>query len=134
MFAPCDKVIISQEDNSPSLISILENIHINIPVNVAVINLPYRWQLFTLWKRQPEDEGKIYQQRTHLTLPDGQPTVESTLDFRVVTSTQRIVVNIFGFPVLPSGEYPLKLSLREAGQVDGWKDVAEYPLMVTRMS
>lgn len=135
MFAPCDKVIISQEDNSPSLVSILEYITINIPAfgpNLPLIaNLPIRWQMFTLWRQVPEDRGKIYQQRTHLVLPDGQFKVDSTMEFRVVAPTQRNVVGIFGFPVLPPGQYPLRLSLREAGQLDGWENVAEFPLTIT---
>lgn len=135
MFAPCDKVIISQEDNSPSLISILENININIPAFgpnfPRIANLPIRWHIFTLWSHVPEDARKLFQQRTQLVLPDGQSKIEQTIEFRMVASTQRNVVGMFGFPVLPPGQYPLRLSLRESGQIDGWNDVAEFPVSIT---
>ncbi len=136
MFAPCDKVILSQEDNSPSLISILETVTINIPVAVTELppetHVPMRWSIFSLWRRTAEDEGKLYQQRTQLVLPNGEVATESLIDFRLMAGTQRNIVSIFGFPIAPPGQCSLKLSLREASQGDQWREIADYPINVSR--
>ena len=87
MFAPCEKVIIGQGDNSVSLIGILQNLHLNprpdTPAQTIAANaaLPLSWAIFTLWQRTEDDEGKSYTQRVALESPAGRSLVESVTPF-----------------------------------------------------
>src|SRR5438046_2985316 len=56
IFAPCEKVIISAEENATSLISILQGFDVPMqpPVGQTAI-APVAWYVFSLWEREVED-------------------------------------------------------------------------------
>ncbi len=137
VFAPCEKVIVSQEDNTPSLISFLNTLQVSIPATQEVnipsdVSFPMRWSIFALWRRVNGDEGKLFQQRTVLITPSGQETVKTDIEFRMAADVQHNTISIFGFPVTSVGQCSLKLLLREAGQEGQWSEIAEYPIRIAR--
>jgi hypothetical protein len=136
MFAPCEKVIIGQGDNSVSLIGILQNLHLNprpdtpaqtIPANAA---LPLSWAIFTLWQRTEDDEGKSYTQRVALESPAGRSLVESVTPFSMEKDFHRIANSIIGLPIGESGTSTLKLWLRSDDSAD-WNEMSSFPLLIT---
>jgi hypothetical protein len=138
-FLPCEKLIVNQEDNTTSLITVLESAQINVPripdeapANIAV---PLHWTVYSLWRKEDGDVGKRFEQRVRLILPDGQIRVDNTIGFEIgaIHQNHRVTLQVGGFPIIAaSGECVLRLSLRESGQAD-WQDIADYPVYVDRI-
>ncbi|HZI17302.1 MAG TPA: hypothetical protein VEY09_01775 [Pyrinomonadaceae bacterium] len=137
MFAPCDRVIINKRDNTTSLISIIEAFSIDIPEGTKLrdeeMKIPIKWSVLSLWERQHGEEGKQFEQRTQLVLPNGKQALDGStmLDFVSTSNRFRAVNEVVGFPVSPAGACVLKLSIREVGQ-EAWQDVADYSIFITR--
>jgi len=133
MFAPCEKVIIDQNNNS-SMISILHNLQVEVgaaelPQDAAV---PMRWDIFTLWLREASDEGKKFEQICELLTPEGKRATGATISFEMTKGVQRNVMTLMGFPVVSSGgQYLLRLSLKEAGEDRERREVAEFPISLS---
>jgi hypothetical protein len=136
VFAPCEKVIVSEHDNTTSIMSIIEGFTIAVPEGVEVppdSSIPITWHVLSLWERADDDKGRNFEQHVGLELPDGRQTLDapSTLDFQSGKLRFRAVSIVNGFPVSPAGACLLKLSLREVGQGE-WQEVATYPIYITR--
>jgi hypothetical protein len=82
IFAPCEKVIIGQGDNSVSLIGIIQNVQVNqkldgtakIPPDTLQ---PTPWTILSLWQKESADEGIVYTQRVALISRTGKTVVEA---------------------------------------------------------
>ena len=133
IFAPCLKVIISERDDSLSLIALMDAISVSVAEGAEVpadAKVPNPWDILTFWRNSPEDAGKEFEQRTQLLLPNGETSVEAIISFSGASRSQRNVINVTGVPVGQAGECFLQLWLREVG-MDDWGDpVAEYSLVV----
>lgn len=132
-FLPCRGVLVNQLDNSATLVSLLEEIQIHLP-NLRDIPphaaAPMEWYVFTLWTREPQDEGKTFEQRVALLDPDGAELLSAITKFEFPTVHHRIMANFMGFPIKMPGSFQIKLQLRENGDGDNWKEVSSFPLPV----
>src|SRR5437016_2482189 len=116
LFVPCEKVIIAN-DNSVSLITLFEQLQINLPVSAKVeagAGMPLLWSVFTFWHSEPSDEGKKFEQRVEVSLPGNVviKTNPSQLEF-VNTNRHRVIDRIVGLPIVPAGMAYITLFLRE---------------------
>lgn len=136
MFAPCEKVLIDQ-NNNPSMISIFQELHVeltpaDLPEGAAI---PIRWDVFTLWLREVSDKGKRFEQICELLTPDGKKAAGGSINFEMATDTHRNVMTLMGFPLIPSGgQYLLRLSLKEAGENQEQRELAVFPITLTLAS
>jgi len=136
VFAPCEKVIVGQGDNSVSLIGLLENVHVlpggfptpPLPPNPTA---PGRWFAFCLWEASAEDKGVEYEQRIAVLDPNGKGRVESIVLFSMTKPRHRVVLEAPGFPIIPAGTYNVKLWLRKKGESDWGQELASYPVPQT---
>ena len=129
-FIACEKVLVGEEDKSPSLITLFDQVIVPVPPPEATgVQAGMRWSLVSYWLKLPEDEGKQYEQRTLLLSPDGEERGEVTLKFELTGSRHRNTIRVFGFPVTTAGNYLAKLSIREVGSQD-WVEVTDYPISV----
>ena len=129
-FAPCEKVLIDQ-NNNPSMISIFQELHVEVtPADLPEGSaIPIRWDVFTLWLREVSDAGKRFEQVCELLTPDGKKAAGGSISFEMTKDTQRNVMTLMGFPLIPSGgQYLLRLSLREAGEDRERRDLAVFPI------
>lgn len=134
MFAPCDNVLISGENQSASLIIVLTQIVYQgtipdpFPPNAMS---PMRWSTFSQWEFETEDSGINFQQKITLVDDAGQEAYSNQVNFTGIPSKSihRVVTTNFGFPLLAPGVYRLKLSYQRAAQGD-WQEVADYPLEI----
>lgn len=140
VFAPCERVIVNQDDNNSSLIVILETVNITLPLGTQVPGdalIPFRWTVYALWRFEPEAPGvgAQFEQRSVLVSRDGQSYFDNTLPFTIPADgrNHRTTVQLPGFPVLPAGDALLKLSIREAREGVDWRDVADFPIRVNRI-
>ncbi len=131
-FLPCEKAIISQEDNTISLINVMQGINVPKP-SVEDAGAAISWFAVSAWQMIPGDANKTYEQRTNLQLPNGKETAESItrFDFSKVPS-HRNIVRINGFPVGQAGVCTLNLFLRELGGGQ-WAQVADYQITVNHI-
>ncbi len=133
LFIGCEKVIISQHDNTVSVINILQQLQIGMPAEAEILEqaaIPLRWCGFSMWYRQPEDEGKRYNQEVVLYAPDGSNLVSARTSFEMQHLTERIVSEFTNFPIKQFGSSILKLYLEENEEEK--KEVAQFPLEISR--
>jgi hypothetical protein len=134
VFAPCEKVIISRDENNPTLIAILHTIGGEVrshePVAPGTM-APMRWSVFTLWQRLDGEDGKILEQRLRLRSPSGKTTNASTpQELNLSVETIRSTVTIGQVPVSEVGTWEIQLFLNEKGQQIPEQPLATYPLQI----
>ena len=139
IFVPCDKVIVSEQDNTTSIVSIIEAFNIAIPEGIdlpEVASIPLTWHVLSFWERLAGEENRHFEQLVELSLPDGKVAFggSMTLDFKPESKRFRAVSSIIGFPVSSAGVYLLKLSVREIGQDNAWQPIADYNIYISRAS
>jgi hypothetical protein len=134
LFAPCEKALLNQGDGLLSLINVIEQInlgrspHGEIPEDLGV---PIKWNLVTLWRNDPEETGKVFEQRVEVIAPNGQRTLDATVEFQLTSRGHRTNVEVQGMAVGQPGDHICRLSLREAGKKTRWTKVAEYSLIIS---
>ena len=133
-FLPAEKVLIDEMENSVSVIGIMSGIKVQIlnvseraPENAYV---PIRWSILAMWRREPADEGKSYEQRIQLFVPNGESAFDlSSPPFAMTGLHHRVRSDITGFGVSIPGIYRLVVSLREVG-ASTWVEKSEYEMLV----
>jgi hypothetical protein len=137
VFAPCEKVIIDQSENTVSLVTLLGDLQVGVVPGTAVpkdSTTPLHWSAFALWHREASDEGKQYESRCTLVSPNGNILIESgTAVFEMTKAGNNNVHRFLGFPVWEPGKCWLKLWIREVGSSQ-WNEIASYPIGVIHIS
>jgi hypothetical protein len=137
IFVPCQKVIVSAQDNTASLIAIIETFTIGIPEGAGIAEdavIPMDWNIFAMWELEDGEEDKKFEQRIDFILRNGRNALEnatSTLDFTPNSNRFRNVHMVKGFPIPPQGNSTLKVSVREVGQED-WQEVGDFSILIHR--
>ena len=129
-FVPCQKVIVDEQEHSASVISIIEGLTAILPTPIPEkAQIPLNWSIVTLWYQLPEDEGKSFEQRTAVILPNGETAASAVIPFQMGQQNHRNVVSVFGYPIAQSGQHVIRLELREVGDDSReWQLMSEYPL------
>jgi hypothetical protein len=133
LLAAAQRVIIDPEDNSASLIAMIEEITVPVPPSgliedMTAAGLP--WALFALWQREPGDEETAYEQRVRLIAPDKSVAFDQSLPFQMTKLRHRITFRGYGFPIRQEGVYTLEVSLRGALDKDRVVAQGEYAITV----
>jgi hypothetical protein len=134
VFAPCEKVIVGEEDHLTSMIGLIEGFKVQVIKELpADAIIPLRFSVCTLWRRQEEVKSpQEYEQLLKIIRPDGVAAGEGLTPFTV--SNQHIhfrnVTHMPAFPIGLPGIYQLKLFIRQTGEENEWSEAAEYPLDV----
>jgi len=133
LFAPCQNVIIDRENNTVSLISILQKINYRpktelqgpTTTNIAV---PMQWAVLAFWKRNAGEENKTFEQRLALLGDDDRVLLESVATWKFIEDSHRVITRALGFPI---GTRHLRLVVwvRESGTHE-WHETSEYPIEV----
>ena len=129
-FLACERAVIGQEDNSLSLISVLNDVSASLPFPPgepipANASLPFRWYLVSGWKREPK--GSAFEQKVVFRAPDGEELLSANLFFDVGQDVIRGIVGFTGFPVSHPGECAASLYIRSD---EDWREVATFPITV----
>jgi hypothetical protein len=119
VFAPCEKVIISQADNTATLITVLSGIAAEYEKEGAPppgkrLSLPIRWTIFSLWKKESTDGDKEFAQSIIFKSPSGENIFETAampIDLKV--GSHRMVMLVDSVPVWEPGEWKIELYLSE---------------------
>lgn len=136
LFSPCRKVIIDRDDDTVSLVSLLHGFNVNpvadqseqIPKDAVI---PFEWGIVTAWLRTPYDEGKQFEQRIEVVLPNSQVIgTSAAVPFSMTRRTHQNAIKGETFPAGIAGEYTFRLWLREAGEGNEWQVISEYPIEI----
>ncbi len=138
LFAPCERVIISQE-GPLSLITLIEGLNASFPEE-EYANLSddavsqITWHIVVKWSREfdENEEPGHWQQRVQVSTPNGRVSTDITTDIDLVKNLGiRSIVRVNGFPVKPLGICKITLSLRKAGDEDAaWEEIATFPVKI----
>jgi hypothetical protein len=116
LFAPCEKVISAQEDNGASLIALLQGFELPTQPPEENLMAPIPWYAFALWEAINEEPGR-FSQRIQLVARDG--TILVNWEGPVVGAGNRgkrfhrTAIKHLGFPLHGTGDYTLRLWLRD---------------------
>jgi hypothetical protein len=136
LFAPCTKVIVSADDQTVSLVSLLDGVSIPAPDpsrDEGSATTPLAWEYVALWAREHGDDGQSFEQRLDVLTPDRRSAADVRHRFEIAARTVRVRASVVGFPVGIAGECLLRLSYRNAADPDVWQRVAEYPVLVMHL-
>ncbi len=131
-FIPCSRSITETQTGLLSLIAVMDGFqvqvsHEEVPANAVI---PVSWSAIASWLRMPSDEGKRFEQRITIVMPDGSENVDGNAVFEMANRLYRQTTSLNAFPIGQVGEYHLQLSLRDAAEGDNWTVVADYPIVV----
>jgi hypothetical protein len=137
LFVPCDRVIIDQESQGFSLISVFQNIRMlpppeNAPDTYAV---PLQWHVVTMLYQESDDDTDMqFEMFCDLVGPDDkvQIAMVTRVEFTRQKRTFRNIARVGGFPVSRGGgRYWLNLSIQRPGSNEERYAVARYPITIT---
>jgi hypothetical protein len=133
IFAACEKAIIDQSTNVASLMSLLQEINVEVPPGESVpsdAKIPMTWSIAAILKALPEDRNKRFEQRSVMTNDNGQTLLETPIvAFDMAADFHRILSQIHGMYIGSAGTYEIKCLLRETGTSE-WNEVARYPIVI----
>jgi hypothetical protein len=136
IFAPCERVILGQGDNSASLIVVIQQLQFHLPKGQEIpkdAGAAARFAIFSQWHKSAGDEGKTFEQRILFVVNDEKTRLEAVMEFQMPDRLYRLIANINVMPVLQPGEYSLKLFVREKGEREWGEAVADYPIEVVHI-
>jgi hypothetical protein len=134
LFAPCEKVVFSSEDNTVSLISVLQGFQAEIAPPTpggGPPALPISWSVLSLWVREEGDGANQFEERWDLVSSEGRELISGNQAFVMTARFHRNNSRIAGFPIPVSGDYTLRLLLRNATANDDFHEIATFPVPVT---
>lgn len=133
IFAPCERVILG-DDKLISMVALLESVNLETTADLPADALfPMSWGVLGMWQRTVELQEPVkYEQKIELYRPDGERAGGSHVEFTVNSEmvNYRNIAKFTTFPVGIAGECKLKLSLRESGEQNEWREVAEYSVFM----
>ena len=135
LFAACEKVIVDQA-NVISLISLLQEVNLEIPPDVALPAeaklAPMMWNILSIWEQEPGDQGKDFEQRIAITLESGETIVEiANAPFQMKARQHRNIGRVVGIPIEPRLYY-IRTWLKEKSDLEWGSELARYTLKVNR--
>lgn len=131
LFAPCVQPIISKGDEVISLISVIEGLNVAVSseqLPPADAMIPSLWHIFTMWRCEPTELGRIYTQRVEVFQPDGSRVAEGETQFTSTTANYRTIVLIDRLFIGQPGQQTIRLSLQALGEGEPWQVMGEYPI------
>jgi hypothetical protein len=142
LFAPCEKVVIDQTDNTTSIICLLEAIQIavseseeaSIPPDAII---PINWYLIALWQTEKGDTDKQFETQYSVVFPSGEEKVLNValpVKFEPGKPNFRNVLKVQGLglaPLLKADTCTVRARIREHG-ADMWNVVADFPIIISR--
>jgi hypothetical protein len=138
LFAACEKVIIDQQTNVLSLMSLLQDINVQIPPGAPLppsnAIIPMQWTTVSIFLPESEDSGKQFEQRVTLVSSSNVQLLQSPAAPFALTGPHRIISQVNGMPIGNAGLLTLKCHLREQG-ANVWQEIGDgYPINVKWLS
>ena len=133
IFVACEKVIFDREDNTASLVTIVEGIDISVGANLPeTAELPIAWSVFSVWRKEDGDEDKQFRQRVGVVSPSGRIAKQQDTPFRFLENknNHRVKVLMIGMPIGEAGIWLINLSIKEDTDESQWEVITSLPFEV----
>ena len=134
VFVPCEKVIISRDENNPTLVAIMSQVGGSVPDEAMAhvsddkpSGVPFQWSVFTMWYQESGDVGRKFEQVVALRSPSGKELIRATQGFELAKTTHRLYMRFPWFPV-ETGTWSIELFLHEMGTEIPVQPIATYPI------
>src|SRR5579885_3065099 len=102
LFIPCEKLIVD-EDQNPSLITIIQTLNVSIPAGQAIpkeVMSPQQWDIVTIWLPERDDQGKSFRQIIEFVGQDGGIPIRGETSLNLEQGKWcRQKIHVFGMPV-----------------------------------
>lgn len=90
--------------------------------------MPLRWAVFAMWKSEPGDESKEFEQAVIVKSPTGRMGSTSVLTFKLDKAVHRSITHMDAVPIGEKGEWAIELYLAEKGAPRSARPIAIYPM------
>ena len=139
LFAACEKVIVDQQTNVISLMSLLQDVNVQIPPGApppplnAII--PINWTIVSIFLPESTDGGKQFEQRAALVNAANVPLLQTPVaPFTFAGGPHRVLNQVNGMPIGYAGSLKVVCYLREKGN-NVWQQIGEgYPIDIKWLS
>lgn len=132
-FLPCEKIIRDERGGNITLIAVLERVNILLkqPARIEkAVSFPMKWAILSSWQRQPDDEGKTFEETFLLRDASGTTLMGGSASFAFTDMMHHTIYNLDSFPVSPGGGmYQLSMTVAERGSPHG-EPITTYPVLV----
>lgn len=134
----CRRVIIDSSTNNLTISDVLEELTVDVKTErqdttpIKQINIPLEFEVVSFWKKEGIAKSHIKAAcQVEVMNPEGKKTKDflQVIDMPSGMKRLRTMLKVMGFVVENSGEYILKVSVKEEGDKI-YKTVAELPLIV----
>jgi hypothetical protein len=133
LFAACEKAIIDQNTNVLSLMSLLQDINVQLPPGITPppnTAIPMSWTIVSVWQQAPADQGKTFEQRCTLVTQSGATLMETPVaGFETKTEFHRVINQVMGLHINPVGSRLVKCFMREKSSAH-WAETGTYPISI----
>jgi len=157
LFAVGERVIIERDTNFVSIVNVIHGLRITreraaqiaatasatgaagpADGDPGVLVAPvaeFNWGAVSLWRREPGDEGRDFEQRLDILGPNGENFGGPVTPFDLEKGVHSIPINGKVFPFVRDGTYTIRVSVRgaktEGEEAGEWSLAAEYPFDIT---
>lgn len=134
----CRRAIVDSGTNNLTISDVLEELTIDIKVekqnadSMKQINLPLEFEIVSFWKKEDDSTTHLKADcEVEVVNPEGKhmKTFAQKIDMPSGMKRLRTMLRVMGFVVEGSGEYNLKVNVKEEGQKN-YKTVSVLPLTV----
>lgn len=106
-FVVSESMVVDQSTNKVSILEVLEH----VPFQENASNQISRCVAFSLWKVEPEDQGKDFQVLLRIHLPWEPSPHDSTVNFTATSVRHRVFTWVRGIPLQHTGELRFEVLL-----------------------
>jgi hypothetical protein len=131
LFAACRNAVIDQEDNTVTLVCILNGLTVpgGIPDGRSTA---IDWGAVSVWAPDPSDlNDEIFELRVQVRLPDDSLHGEAIAPFTMTQDRFQSVIKGARLPLWQSGDINFVLCMRSITRETDWKQYGEFPTIVT---
>lgn len=143
LLAACEKVVIDQNDNTTSLISLLEAIQVSVPESERDklpedAGVPVNWSLLALWQVEAGDKNKQFESRFVVRFSKvNQLTLDApSFKFEEGKPNFRNLLRITGLPLKPLlgiDLCPIQAYIRAEGAEEWGEPVGSFPIIIRQL-
>ena len=134
----CRESVISQDDNNISIHGVFEQLAVSVAPQQGhkevpeKISIPISYEIVSMWVKDHQKERYDGEIEYIFLDPKGKELLKTSQKIEIATNVKRhrTRMKISGMPLTISGDYILKVSLRENGKKLS-KPICELPLEVT---
>jgi hypothetical protein len=130
----CERVILEREDNSASLINLLEGVTLQLSEDLpAEAEIPQRWGVYSMWRRERVGGTQGFVQRMEMISPSGRIVKENEITFTYGEGkhNHKVKLTVDGLPIGEHGVWSVNLSIKEDSADSQWSLAGSLPFHVT---